>query len=143
MKTPIWTCCILVLIAGTTPPSKSEAAAVSIAYGRILSVQQIEKSSAMGGGALVGGLLGMALSDGNDADVIGDGLAGAAAGGVMAGVAEGDRRTYRYDIQLTDGTQIRIVTDQGGLRVDDCTSVEQSGNSAKECSRNNFPIWLA
>jgi hypothetical protein len=100
----------------------------SVGYGRITAVNRVDVPSAgaQGGGALLGGAIGMVSgrnqSRSNQALRAG---AGAFAGNRLAQGASGGQ-AFEYTI-LQGGRTTTIVTSEGGLRVGDCVSVERGG----------------
>lgn len=104
----------------------SAAAQSSVSYGRITAVRPttISNPSAQTGGAVLGGTIGMVSgrnqSNSNQALRAG---AGAFAGQRIARAASGTQ-AFEYTI-LQGGRTITMVTDQSGLRVGDCVSVER------------------
>ena len=98
-----------------------------IDYGRITAVRQvdIQNQGAQTAGTLVGGALGVASGSGQSrSNRALRGVGGAAVGSRVAGAA-GSSTGFEYTV-LIDGTNtIRITTEQAGLRVGDCVSVER------------------
>ena len=98
-----------------------------VSYGRITAVRQvnIENQGSQAAGTLVGGALGaMSGSSGRSrSNRALRGVAGANIGRAVAGSASG---TVGFEYTVLIGNQtIRMVTEQAGLRVGDCVSVEQ------------------
>jgi outer membrane lipoprotein SlyB len=101
-------------------------AATSVAYGRITAVRQvnIENQGAQAAGTLVGGALGVASGSGQSrSNRALRGIGGAAVGSRVAGSASGTTG-FEYTVLIGNQTT-RIVTEQSGLRVGDCVSVER------------------
>ena len=97
-----------------------------VSYGRITAVRQvsIDNPGARGAGTLVGGALGVASGSGQSrSNRALRGLVGASVGSSVAGAA-GSSTGFEYTVLIGDQT-IRMVTEQAGLRVGDCVSVEQ------------------
>ena len=98
----------------------------TVSYGRITAVNRVDvaNTSAQTGGALVGGSIGLISgrnqSGSNQALRTG---AGAFAGQRIARSASGTQ-AFQYTI-LQNGRTITMITDEAGLRVGDCVSVEQ------------------
>jgi len=104
---------------------------MSVAYGTITGIGQQERDTSGGsrGGAIVGGLVGLASGSGKSRSnralrTLGGGAVGSAAGRTMA------RGTDTvYTVSLIDGGTVRIIMDGGNFRSGDCVSVERGGNS--------------
>ena len=105
----------------------TEAIAQSrIDYGRITAVRQVnlQNQGAQTAGTLVGGALGVASGSGQSSSNRAlRGLGGAAVGSRVAGAASG---TTGFEYTVLVGNQTtRITTEQAGLRVGDCVSIER------------------
>lgn len=104
----------------------SVAMAASVEFGRITAARQVDISNpgAQTAGTLVGGTLGVMSGSGQSrSNRALRGVAGAAVGGRVAGAA-GSNAGFEYTV-LIGGRTTRIVTDQSGLRVGDCVSIER------------------
>jgi outer membrane lipoprotein SlyB len=102
-------------------------ARTSVTYGRITAVRQvdIQNQGAQSAGRLVGGALGVASGSGQSrSNRALRGVGGAAAGGRLAGAA-GSSTGFEYTVLIGGTNTIRMVTEQAGLRVGDCVSVER------------------
>jgi outer membrane lipoprotein SlyB len=109
---------------------ESLAQSTSVSYGRITAVRQVElqNQGAQATGALIGGLAGVASGSGQSGSNRAlRGIGGAAAGRRLAGAA-GSNTGFEYTVMIGNQTT-RIVTDQSGLRVRDCVSVERGSFS--------------
>jgi len=103
-----------------------EAVASTVSYGRITAVRQvdIQNEGAQAAGTLIGGALGVASGSGQSrSNRALRGIGGAAVGGRVAGAA-GSSTGFEYTVLIGNQTT-RIVTEQSGLRVGDCVSVER------------------
>lgn len=101
-------------------------AATSVSYGRITAVRQVnlENQGAQAAGTLVGGALGVASGSGQSrSNRALRGIGGAAVGSRVAGAASGTTG-FEYTVLIGNQTT-RIVTEQSGLRVGDCVSIER------------------
>jgi hypothetical protein len=99
---------------------------MNVSYGRITAVRAVElqNQGAQTAGTLVGGALGVASGSGQSrSNRALRGLGGAAVGGRVAGAA-GSTTGFEYTVLIGNNT-IRMVTEQAGLRVGDCVSVER------------------
>jgi outer membrane lipoprotein SlyB len=102
-------------------------ATTSVTYGRITAVRQvnIENQGAQAAGTLVGGALGVASGSGQSrSNRALRGLGGAAVGSRVAGAA-GSSTGFEYTVLIGGTNTTRIVTEQAGLRVGDCVSIER------------------
>jgi len=105
---------------------------ISVAYGTITGINQQEKDTSGGktGGALVGGLIGLASGSGKSGSnkalrTLGGAAVGSAAGGAMARGTD-----MVYTVSLVEGGTVRIIMDSGNFHRGDCVAVEQGGASA-------------
>jgi len=114
-----------------TVGSLQAATMMAVAYGTITGIGQQERDTSGGsrGGAIVGGLAGLASGSGQSRSnralrTLGGGALGSAAGRTMA------RGTDTvYTVTLVEGGTVRIIMDGGSFRQGDCVSVERGGNS--------------
>jgi outer membrane lipoprotein SlyB len=106
----------------------SEASAqTSVTYGRVTAVRQVDlhNQGAQAAGTLVGGALGMATGSGQSrSNRALRGIGGAAVGGAV-GSAAGSSTGFEYTVLIGGTNTIRMVTEQAGMRVGDCVSVER------------------
>jgi uncharacterized protein YcfJ len=116
-----------VLLVGTAQAAKLSA----VAYGTIVAVSQQEKDTTGGtaGGAIIGGLLGLATGKGKSgSNKALRSLGGAAAGGAIGGaVARGTDTAYTVD--LVGGGTVRVVMDSGNFHQGDCVGVERGSTN--------------
>ena len=102
-------------------------AQTTVSYGRITAVRQvnIQNQGAQAAGSLVGGALGVASGSGQSrSNRALRGVGGAAAGNRLAGAA-GSSTGFEYTVLIGGTNTIRITTEQAGMRVGDCVSVER------------------
>ena len=95
-------------------------------YGRVTAVRQVDlaNQSARNTGAALGGLAGVASGSGQSGSNRAlRGIGGAAVGRRVA-AANSNTRGFEYTVTL-NGQSTRIVTENSGLRVGDCASVER------------------
>lgn len=99
----------------------------TVNFGRITAVKpvSVQNQGATTAGTVVGGVLGLASGSGQSSSNRAlRGVGGAAAGNMITQAAS-SRQAFEYTI-LFDGKQtITMVTDESGLRVGDCVSVER------------------
>jgi outer membrane lipoprotein SlyB len=110
-----------VLVAGEA------MAQTTVTHGRITAVRQvnIENQGANAAGTIVGGALGVASGSGQSrSNRALRGVGGAAVGSRLASAA-GSSTGFEYTVLIGGTNTIRIVTEQAGLRVGDCVSVER------------------
>ena len=114
-------------LACTIIASEVYAQATTVSYGRITAVRQVElrNQDSQAAGALIGGLAGLATGSGQSSSNRAlRGIGGAAIGG-RVGAAAGSSTGFEYTVLVGGTNTIRIVTEQAGLRVGDCVSVER------------------
>jgi outer membrane lipoprotein SlyB len=102
-------------------------AQTTVTYGRITAVRQvdIQNQGAQAAGTIIGGALGVASGSGQSSSNRAlRGIGGAAVGNRLAGAA-GSSTGFEYTVLIGGTNTIRMVTEQAGLRVGDCVSVER------------------
>jgi len=117
----------------TISPAFAQKAGQSarITTGIVTNAQQVKQQSDAGTGALVGGALGLLTGVGKSSSKkVRNTLLGAAGGGAVATVAQGDRNAVAYTVSTSGGSSIRVITDQTEIRVGDCVIVEETGSTA-------------
>lgn len=117
----------------TTAPSFAQKAGQSVrtTTGIVTNAQQVKEHSDAGTGALIGGALGLLTGVGKSSSKkVRNTLLGAAGGGAVAAVAQGDRNAIAYTVNTSDGNSIRVITDQTEIRIGDCVMVEDTGSTA-------------
>ena len=112
--------------------SAQAATVMSVSYGTITGIAQQERDTSGGatGGALLGGVVGLATGSGRSRSnralrTLGGAAVGSAAGRTMARGTE-----MVYTVSLVDGGSVRVVMDSGNFHRGDCVAVEQGGPSA-------------
>lgn len=117
----------VVALAGSLVATEVHAQSTTVSYGRITAVRQVELQNpdAQAAGALLGGIAGVASGSGQSrSNRALRGIGGAAIGGRVGGAA-GSATGFEYTVLISGTNTIRIVTEQAGLRVGDCVSVER------------------
>jgi hypothetical protein len=110
--------------------AENRGAAVTVHYGRVIDQAPADLRSEAGRGALIGGLAGLAsASGGTRTQRWRNTVIGAGVGGAVSGSAEGSLQGMAYTVETAAGSSIRIVSDQGDIRVGDCVAVEKAGDS--------------
>ena len=102
-------------------------AQTTVNYGRITAVRQVDlqNQGAQSAGTLIGGLAGVASGSGQSrSNRALRGLGGAAVGRGVGG-AMGSSTGFEYTVLVRGTNTVQIVTEQAGLRVGDCVSVER------------------
>jgi hypothetical protein len=99
----------------------------SVSYGRITAVTQGSASSsgAQTGGAVIGGAIGLASGSGQSGSNQALRTIGGAAAGRRIGAMTSSSPTFEYTVLVGGSSTVRVVTDQAGMRVGDCVSVER------------------
>jgi outer membrane lipoprotein SlyB len=116
-----------IAVLGTALFALEASANSTVSYGRITAVRQvnIQNEGAQAAGTLVGGALGVASGSGQSrSNRALRGVGGAAMGSRLAGAA-GSSTGFEYTVLIGGTNTIRITTEQAGLRVGDCVSVER------------------
>ena len=97
---------------------------ISVAYGTVENVQQVEMAPNYAAGSLIGGALGLlAASSGSTGTQVAGAAAGAGLGALVSKETAGSAQ--KYTVRLVAGNTVDIVTDSQGIRVGDCVTVEQ------------------
>jgi len=115
-----------------TAGSAQAATVMAVSYGTITGINQQARDTSGGstGGALLGGVVGLASGSGRSRSnralrTLGGAAVGSAAGRTMA---QGTEMVYTVD--LVSGGTVRVVMDSGSFHRGDCVAVEQGGPSA-------------
>jgi len=118
----------VLLLAGcaATDPSTgtSRNTIISVEYGTVQQVEQVNLDAKTTSGALVGGGVGLLAASGGT----GVQQAGAAAVGALIGAMIQKHRAGtgdRFTVLLTNGSTIQMITEHHDIAVGDCVSVEQ------------------
>lgn len=117
----------LALLGSCLLAADAMAQQTTVTYGRITAVRQvdIQNPGAQSAGTLIGGALGVASGSGQSrSNRALRGVGGAAVGSRLAGAA-GSNTGFEYTVLIGGTNTIRMVTEQAGLRVGDCVSVER------------------
>lgn len=96
---------------------------IQINYGTVKKIEHVKIDSGVGKGAVAGGLIGAGTSGKHDRAK--HAAEGAAAVAILTAIAEGKRKAYSYEVSLTSGSTIKLVTENGGIDEGDCVSIEQ------------------
>jgi outer membrane lipoprotein SlyB len=131
-KTFITTILLSTILFPLSTESVQAATVMAVSYGTITGVNQQARDTSGGatGGALLGGIVGLASGSGRSRSnralrTLGGAAVGSAAGRTMA---QGTEMVYTVD--LVSGGTVRVVMDSGNFARGDCVAVEQGGPSA-------------
>lgn len=128
VKSPCLLTIVLVTVAGCAATEPNTGAqrntVISVQYGTVQQVEQVQMDSNYTSGALVGGGIGLAAASRRSGTTqVGAAVAGAIIGAMIqkhrAGMAD------RHTVLLTNGTTIEIVTEHHDIAAGDCVAVEQ------------------
>lgn len=97
---------------------------ISVTYGTVQNVQQVQMKPNYAAGSLIGGALGLLASSHYSAGSQALGaVAGAGLGALVSKETAGTAN--QYTIMLVSGNTVSVVTDQGDIYAGDCVSIEQ------------------
>ncbi|HSC67181.1 MAG TPA: hypothetical protein VLC79_05805 [Cellvibrio sp.] len=102
-----------------------------IDYGVVEKVETVKVDSNVGKGAIAGGMIGAATSGkhASNHDKAKHAAEGAAAVAILAAIAEGKRKAHSYQVKLTTGSVVKLVSESKEISEGDCVSIER-GESA-------------
>jgi outer membrane lipoprotein SlyB len=101
---------------------------ISVAYGTVENVQQVQMKANYAEGSLIGGALGLLAASHYSAGSQALGaLAGAGLGALVSKETAGTAN--QYTIRLVNGNTVSVVTDQKEIGAGDCVSVEQGDHT--------------
>jgi len=101
---------------------------ISVQYGVIQQVEKAQVDANAAQGAVLGGLLGLAVAagtGGSRTQQVGGAAAGALVGGLVQNERAANSQAEKYTVRLTSGSTVAIVTVNNDLQTGDCVSVEQ------------------
>jgi hypothetical protein len=117
-----------------TLPAHAQKAGQSarVMVGTVVNTERVNLQSDAAKSAVVGGVIGYhATSNRKSSSRKWKNAAiGAAAVGGARRAGEGDLTGTLYTVQMTDGSQMRVISDQNQVVAGDCVTVEQVGDSA-------------
>ena len=102
--------------------------ATSVQFGTVTNVEQVNLTSDVPAGALIGGTLGL-IAGGGGRNAPRNAILGAAVGAGATAVAQGSRTGIAYTVAMLDGSTTRIISNQGEIRVGDCVAIERAGET--------------
>jgi outer membrane lipoprotein SlyB len=116
------------MTACETTGSARPGTAMSVQYGIVQSVQEVQADANTGGSAALGGLAGLAVAAGTGGSRTQQ-MAGAAGGALLGGLIANQRaanqQLMQHTVRLTNGSSIAVITDHHNIAVGDCVAVEQ------------------
>jgi len=117
-------CVLAMVVALSALPAVAQT---SVTYGKITAVKPVTvtQSGPQAGGALVGGMVGLATGSGQSSS---NRALRAAVGGVagqQAARLASSRQAFEYTVLMRGTTTTTVVSDEAGLRVGDCVALEQ------------------
>lgn len=119
-------CSQIAVLAIALSPLATQAQS-RVQFGRITNIVTTTQTSSTSQnvGTIVGGGIGLASGSGNSASNRALRTLGGAAVGRGVGTLAGQSQAFEYTVLIDGRTTIRIVSEQVGMRVGDCVSVEQ------------------
>ena len=112
----------------------------SVQFGTVTNVEQVNLTSDVPAGALVGGTIGL-IAGGGGRNAPRNAILGAAVGAGATAVAQGNRTGIAYTVRMLNGSTIRIISDQSEIRVGDCVAIERAGDTYN--IRREHPAYCA
>ncbi len=116
------------------PPALAQKAGQSarLSIGTVLQTEQVRMQSDAAKTALIGGVIGYhaTSSSKSSSRKWRNAAIGSAAMAGATRAAEGDLTGTLYTVQLTDGSQMRVVSDQTQIKRGDCVTIEQVRDNA-------------
>ena len=132
MSTKTCTAVIALFASIFTVGTLQAANVMSVAYGTITGIGQQQRDTSGGstGGAVLGGIVGLASGSGKSRSnralrSLGGAAVGSAAGRTMARGTD-----LVYTVSLVGGGTVRVVMNQGNFQRGDCVAVERGGAAA-------------
>lgn len=100
---------------------------IAIHYGKVTAVDAVKLDSGSKGGAVLGGMVGLAASHGSshNSDRVAATAGGALLGALLTRAAEGTRKAEAFTVQQNDGDVVKVIQDLADIQVGDCVCVEQ------------------
>ncbi len=118
----------MVTTACQTTGGARPGTAMSVQYGTVQRVEEVQADANTGTGAALGGLTGLAVAAGTGGSR-NQQLAGAAGGALIGGLIANQRaanqRLMQHTVRLNNGASVAVVTDHHNIVVGDCVAVEQ------------------
>ena len=111
-----------------TPGGARPGTAMSVQYGIVQSVQEVQAEANTGGSAALGGLAGLAVAAGTGGSrtlQMAGAAGGALLGGLIANQRAANQRLMQHTVRLNSGNSIAVITEDNNIAVGDCVAVEQ------------------
>jgi len=103
-----------------------ENTVISVQYGSVQSIETAPMDANVGTGAAVGGALGLAAASTRSTGTqVGVAAAGALIGALVQRERAANSQAEQYNVRLTTGNTVAIVTEHHDIQVGDCVAVEQ------------------
>jgi outer membrane lipoprotein SlyB len=121
---------VLLLSGCMSATADRRGASTNITIGTVEGAERVQLDAQTGRGALLGGAAGWAIARNQSSSRQ---AAAAAAGAGLGALSRNQRHGgtgMRYTVRTAQGSAISVVTDQTEVRIGDCVSVEQTGNTA-------------
>lgn len=96
---------------------------IAINYGTVQDISTVKLKSDAGKTAVLGGIIGASTSGNHNRGK--HAAEGALAGALLSALVQHKNKANQYLINLGNGSSVKVITEQGGIRVGDCVSVEQ------------------
>lgn len=97
---------------------------ISVQYGTVENIQQVAMAPDYGAGSVIGGALGLLATMGHSgASQVGGAAVGAGLGALVAKETAGTGE--KFTVRLLNNSTIDIVTENQGIALGDCVSLEQ------------------
>lgn len=139
MRLPTLSLAVVALLGVNLPFAFAQRTgqSMSVQTGTVVGAQAVDLQSEAGRGVLTGGVLGYAATSSRHGSSrrARNTILGAAAGGIIAGRAQGSLNGMKYTVETAPGTRIHVVTDQTEIRIGDCVNVEQAGSGTANVRR--------
>jgi outer membrane lipoprotein SlyB len=97
--------------------------AISVNYGTVESVEKVKLKSDAPRNAVFGGIIGAATSGSHHRGK--HAAEGALAAALVTALVQHRKSANQYLVDLKSGGSLKLITEQGDIRVGDCVSVEQ------------------
>ena len=121
-------CCLFTVSAQAQKAGQS----ARVMVGTVVNTERVNLQSDAAKTAVLGGVIGYhaTSSKKSSSRKWKNAAIGAAALGGATRMGEGDLTGTLYTVQMTDGSQMRVISDQNQVVAGDCVTVEQVGDSA-------------
>jgi hypothetical protein len=111
-----------------------------VQFGTVTQVEEVNLTSDVPAGALIGGTLGL-VTAGGSRNAPRNAIVGAALGAGATAAIQGSRSGIAYTVRMLDGSTIRIISDQREIRAGDCVAIERAGDTNN--IRRESPAYCA